>query len=48
MSLYLIHLRMASQGFAVGVLGIGMSIALGKKMYHRLTDKPETRSTHST
>lgn len=34
MSLYLIQLRVAAQGFAVGTLAIGLCYTVGKRFYH--------------
>jgi len=44
LSLYLMHLRVVSQGLAIGTLSVGMCYMLGKRVYRRLTHEEENNS----
>lgn len=46
MSMYLMQLRVASQGSAVAILGLGMMYMMGKRIYVKLN--PESKEDPSS
>jgi len=48
MSMYLMHLRVASQGLCIGILSLGMAYHLGKRLYAMYTKAEPTDTTSIT